>query len=64
MVLSIIDNSIQYPESKNIDPDDIDHEAFVYYGEILNNPVNFVLGKPKFDYVENNIIYFYNHFST
>lgn len=59
MVLSIIDNSIQYPESKNIDPDDIDHEAFVYYGEILNNPVNFVLGKPKFDYVENNIIYFY-----
>ena len=59
MVLSIIDNSIQYPESKNIDPDDIDHEAYVYYGEILNNPVNFVLGKPKFDYVENNIIYFY-----
>ena len=60
MVFSNIDSTIEYEEIRNIDKHDVDEEipTYVYRGRIFNQDIKFVLGKPKFDYVEQNIIHF------
>ena len=57
MVLSNIDNTITYIDSKNIDKNDIDYESYIYKGKIYNKDIKFVLGNPNFQYRDNNIVY-------
>ena len=59
MVISSINNKINYNETKSIHQDDVDHETSIFNGDIYGKKIAFVLGKPKFDYITNNIIYFY-----
>ena len=58
MVLSKIDKSIEYNENTKIETTDIDYETTVYLGELYKTNIIFVLGKPNFDKIPNNIIYF------
>jgi len=58
MVLSILDNDINYIETRNVDTNDIDYETNIYTGEIFKAAISFVLGNPNFEYVEKNIVYF------
>jgi hypothetical protein len=58
MVLSSIDSDINYIETNNIDKNDLEHEAFVYRARMFNKNIKFVLGKPNFEYINNNIVYF------
>ena len=59
MVISSINNKINYNETKSIHKDDIDYKTSIFNGDIYGKKIAFVLGKPKFDYITNNIIYFY-----
>lgn len=58
MVLSKIDSSINYQESKTIYSDDLNFETHIYKGEIYNKKIEFVLGKPNFEYIDNDLVYF------
>ena len=59
MVLSKLDPSLEeYIENKNIDPNDIDHTAYVYIGKLYDTRIEFILGKPN--KIENNNIIYYN----
>ena len=58
MVLSIIDQTIKYSETKSIELQDINYETDLYYGEIFKKNISFVLGKPNFEHVDKNIVYF------
>ena len=58
MVYSNIEKSINYKESKNIDRTDLDYESTIYYGELFRKKINFIIGKPNYKYITNNIIYF------
>ena len=59
MVLSKLDKSINYKEDKKINEEDIDYETYVYSGNLFNKSIEFALGKPKYYYVEKNILFFY-----
>jgi predicted NAD-dependent protein-ADP-ribosyltransferase YbiA (DUF1768 family) len=58
MVLSLIDSNINYIEKENIDKQDTEYESYVYRGRIYNKNIKFVLGRPNFEFVDNNIVYF------
>lgn len=58
MVLSDIDTNINYIESININKHDIDYESYVYKGHIYGKNIKFILGKPNFEYIDNNIVCF------
>ena len=58
MVVSVIDSKINYPEIKNIDSDDLQHDASLYETDINGNSIIIALGKEKFTYTKNNIVYF------
>ena len=58
MVLSKIDQNINYLESNNLDKND-EGETYAYRAKIYNKPVKFVLGKPNFQHIDYNIVYFY-----
>ena len=59
MVLSTINNMVNYLEQETIDSKDIDHETYIYDGNIYNKNIKFSLGKPNFEYMEEyNIVYF------
>ena len=57
MVLSKIDNNINYLESNNLDKND-EGESYAYTGKIFGKKVKFVLGKPNFQFIDNNIVYY------
>tara|TARA_B100000780_G_scaffold68163_2_gene45089 strand:+ start:3689 stop:5740 length:2052 start_codon:yes stop_codon:yes gene_type:complete len=57
MVLSKIDQNINYLESNNLDKND-EGESYAYRAKIYNKPVKFVLGKPNFQHIDYNIVYF------
>tara|TARA_B100001175_G_scaffold316091_1_gene329130 strand:- start:1625 stop:3682 length:2058 start_codon:yes stop_codon:yes gene_type:complete len=57
MVLSKIDENINYLETNNLDKND-EGESYAYKATIFNKSVKFVLGKPNFEYIDNNIVYF------
>ena len=60
MVLSILNPNVNYFENNTVDNDDIDYDTSVYEGYLYDNIIEFVIGKPKFNYVdESDIIYFY-----
>ena len=58
MVVSKIDGSIDYPDSKFVDPDDLDYDAQLYQIELFPNlEVVIALGKVKYTYVDKNVLY-------
>ena len=57
MVLSKIDQNINYLESNNLDKND-EGESYAYRAKIFGKKVKFVLGKPNFQFIDNNIVYF------
>jgi len=58
MVNSLIDPTVTYSESPDIDPADLDHDANLYETQIYEKAIVFALGKPKYTYVDNNIVYY------
>ena len=57
MDLSKIDQNINYLESNNLDKND-EGESYAYRAKIFGKKVKFVLGKPNFQHIDNNIVYF------
>lgn len=58
MVKSILDKRIEYNESRDIDKDDLDFDANLYETQIYDRNIVFALGKPKYTYIDNNIVYY------
>ena len=58
MVLSNINQQVNYIEKKTIDPEDIGHESWFYEVEILDVPIVIVLGKQKYTFSSKDIIYY------
>jgi predicted NAD-dependent protein-ADP-ribosyltransferase YbiA (DUF1768 family) len=58
MVKSILDKRLEYNESRGIDTDDLDFDANLYETKIYNKDIVFALGKPKYTYIDNNIVYY------
>jgi hypothetical protein len=58
MVKSILEPTVNYKESAEIDPTDIDHDANLYETTIYGKDIIFALGKPKYTYIDNNLIYY------
>ena len=59
MVLSKLDKSVNYKELKKLNDDDVDYDTSVYSGELFDKYIEFALGKPKYFYIDKNIIFFY-----
>jgi predicted NAD-dependent protein-ADP-ribosyltransferase YbiA (DUF1768 family) len=58
MVKSILDNTIEYNESREIEADDIDFDANLYETKLFDKTITFALGKPKYTYIDKNIVYY------
>ena len=58
MVKSILDTRIEYNETKVIDPDDEDYDANLYTTELYGQDIIFALGKPKYTYLDNNLVFY------
>ena len=58
MVKSILDNTINYPEIKKLDKDDLEFDATVYEIEILGITEEIALGQAKYSFIQKNIIYY------
>lgn len=60
MVFSKINKTIQFAETKKIEPDDTNMESDIYEIDLLNEniPVIFAIGKIKKNYQNQNVIYF------
>jgi predicted NAD-dependent protein-ADP-ribosyltransferase YbiA (DUF1768 family) len=58
MVVSNINNTIKYEETKAIASNDIDVESSIYSAKIYNKAIQFVLGLAQFEHKSKNIVYF------
>lgn len=58
MVLSRINNKINYIESDKIEETDLNYSAAQYEMTILENIINIALGKANTDYIDNNIVFY------
>ncbi len=58
MVVSKIDSSINYPELKRVDPEDISKEASLYQIEVKGIDVIVAIGSAKNTFIEKNVIYY------
>ena len=57
-VKSRINQEIDYPEMRNIHPEDRGHPSAVYEMSIKDKPIVVVLGKPKYNFIDKNVIYY------
>jgi predicted NAD-dependent protein-ADP-ribosyltransferase YbiA (DUF1768 family) len=58
MVSSKLNDSVQYAESKKIDPEDKGYASSIYEMNIHGEHIEFALGKQKYTYSGKNILYF------
>ena len=58
MVKSILNNTIDYNEARDIDADDVDFDANLYETKIFDKDITFALGKPKYTFIDKNIVYY------
>lgn len=58
MVRSLLDPSVRYTELKGIDPEDADYDAPMYEVELIGRRVVVAVGKPKYAFTDNSIVYF------
>lgn len=58
MVLSRLNEEIQYNEKRGVDTIDNDKKVRVYNGSILNKNIQFVIGNINYLYEAKNILYF------
>ena len=57
MVKSLLTDSVDYIEDKNLDEDDIDYDTSIYVYTIDDVDVDIALGKIKYTYSNKNILY-------
>ena len=57
-VKSRINIEIEYPEMRNIHPEDRGHPSAVYEMSIKDKPIVVVLGKPKYNFTDKDVVYF------
>ena len=57
MVVSRLDPDINYPEIKQVEKDDINHNSPLYQTEIENKEVTIALGAIKFSFVTKGVLY-------
>lgn len=58
MVLSKIDDSVSYPETKKVHPEDLDKESELYQIEVNGVGIIVAIGRPKNAFNARNITYF------
>lgn len=57
MVVSKLDNTINYQELKEINPDDNGKESTVFVVELLDIPIMISLGEEQYTFISKNIVY-------
>lgn len=57
MVASIINNKVKFTETHDIDDEDIGHSSDVFELDVLTKTISVVLGKPKYTYADQNVVY-------
>ena len=58
MVSSILNDTVNYPETRKLDDDDRNFDATLYENTILGVDIIIALGQGKYTFVEKNIIYY------